>query len=131
MPFLQLGIVPEGGSSYTLPKTVGRAVANDVLLHGRTLSADEMVKHGLAAQKLDCTGDAFRTAAIELVASGVKKSAASSLVEAKRLINMEFKERLHAANNAETETVISQFSKGVPIKRFMAVAGAIGKKSKL
>jgi enoyl-CoA hydratase/carnithine racemase len=128
MPFLHLGIVPEGASSYTLPATAGRAVAKDVLLHGRVLSADEMVRHGIAARKLDCTDDAFRAAAVELVASGVAKAAFSSIVEAKRLIGAEIKERMHAANRAETDTVISQFAKGVPIKRFAAVAGSIGKK---
>eukprot|EP00672_Neobodo_designis_P025756 CAMPEP_0174846226 /NCGR_PEP_ID=MMETSP1114-20130205/12194_1 /TAXON_ID=312471 /ORGANISM="Neobodo designis, Strain CCAP 1951/1" /LENGTH=274 /DNA_ID=CAMNT_0016080491 /DNA_START=28 /DNA_END=853 /DNA_ORIENTATION=- len=128
MPFLHLGIVPEGGSSFTLPATAGRAVANDVLLHGRVLNADEMVRHGIAARKLDCTGDDFRKAAVDLVASGVKKCASSSLLEAKRLINVEHKARLHAANKAETDTVVSQFAKGIPIKRFAAVAGAIGKR---
>jgi len=46
-PFASLGIVPEGGSSYSFPKTMGKARANALLLAGDRLSAHEAWVGGL------------------------------------------------------------------------------------
>ena len=46
-PFMALGIVPEGGSSYTFPKQMGKAQANALLLAGERLSAQEAYVGGL------------------------------------------------------------------------------------
>lgn len=49
-PFVELGLVPEAGSSRLLPAAVGMAVANDVLLSGRVLTAAEALNFGLIAR---------------------------------------------------------------------------------
>jgi enoyl-CoA hydratase/carnithine racemase len=46
-PFASLGIVPEGGSSYNFPLSMGRARANALLLAGDRLSAHEAWVGGL------------------------------------------------------------------------------------
>jgi enoyl-CoA hydratase/carnithine racemase len=47
MPFVSLGLVAEGGSSYNFPRLVGHAKASEILLTGRTFSASEALEMGL------------------------------------------------------------------------------------
>jgi len=47
MPFVSLGLVAEGGSSYLFPRLVGHAKAAEILLTGRTFSATEALEMGL------------------------------------------------------------------------------------
>ncbi|MEM8997333.1 MAG: enoyl-CoA hydratase-related protein [Acidobacteriota bacterium] len=49
-PFPQVGVVPEAGSSLLLPQAVGMAWANDILIAGRTLNAEEAVAIGLVSR---------------------------------------------------------------------------------
>lgn len=44
---MPLGFVPEGGSSYTFPKLMGKQRANALLLAGDRLSTQEMYNAGL------------------------------------------------------------------------------------
>ncbi|GJD47912.1 putative enoyl-CoA hydratase echA8 [Methylobacterium crusticola] len=48
MPFVDLGLVPEAGSSYLLPRRVGLTKATELLLLGEAFGADEAVRLGLA-----------------------------------------------------------------------------------
>ena len=48
-PFVKLGVVPEAGSSVLLPRTVGMALANDIMLGGRVLTAEEALSAGLVS----------------------------------------------------------------------------------
>lgn len=47
LPFVNLGLVPEAGSSYVLPRLVGQAKAAELLLLGRMFSADEARDAGM------------------------------------------------------------------------------------
>jgi enoyl-CoA hydratase/carnithine racemase len=47
MPFVSLGLVAEGGSSYLFPRLVGHAKASEILLTGRNFTADEALQMGL------------------------------------------------------------------------------------
>jgi enoyl-CoA hydratase/carnithine racemase len=47
MPFVSLGLVAEGGSSFLFPRLVGHAKAAEILLSGRNFSADEALQMGL------------------------------------------------------------------------------------
>lgn len=49
-PFVDLGLVPEAGSSLLLPRLVGSALASDMFLTGRRLSGEEAVRFGLASR---------------------------------------------------------------------------------
>ncbi|CAN0544786.1 unnamed protein product, partial [Ectocarpus sp. 12 AP-2014] len=48
-PFFRLAIVPEFCSSLTFPETLGLARANDMLIMGRKLSAQEALSSGLVS----------------------------------------------------------------------------------
>ena len=47
MPFVSLGLVAEGGSSYLFPRLVGHAKASEILLTGRSFKSDEALQMGL------------------------------------------------------------------------------------
>ncbi len=49
-PFASLGQSPEGCSSYIFPKIMGQAKANEVLLFGRKLTAQEAFDRGLVTE---------------------------------------------------------------------------------
>ena len=47
MPFVNLGLVPEAGSSLLFPKLVGHAKASEIFLTGRSFGAEEALTMGL------------------------------------------------------------------------------------
>ncbi|CAI6007784.1 unnamed protein product [Closterium sp. NIES-65] len=49
VPFLRIALVPEFGSSVTLPQLLGRPLANDLLLTSRVLTADEACRNDVLA----------------------------------------------------------------------------------
>jgi enoyl-CoA hydratase/carnithine racemase len=51
-PFARLGVCPEGASTYYLPRLIGPARANDWLLSGRLIDADEALQTGLVNRVL-------------------------------------------------------------------------------
>lgn len=131
-PFMHLGLVPEGASSHTIPRIVGSALAMDLLLTNRKLSAAEMVSSGLASRVLPA-GDAFVPKALEIVEKGAAASAAGSLVEAKRLIRGLNAEKLRADYKVEADALVARFEGGEPMKRFAKLFMKMGerKQSKL
>ena len=52
-PFVGMGLVPDYGVSYFLPRVVGTAVALDILLTGRIVGADEALALGLVSRVVD------------------------------------------------------------------------------
>lgn len=82
-PFVQLGLVPEASSSLLLPAQVGMAVANDILLGGRKLSADEALQFGLISRVFTNADLLPQTSKIAL---GVANSAPMAVLRSKALI---------------------------------------------
>ena len=56
-PFTRLGFVPEGGSSFTFLKTMGRQRAMKLLLASERVSARDMFVHGLVTEVIEDDGD--------------------------------------------------------------------------
>ncbi|KFM72016.1 Chromodomain Y-like protein, partial [Stegodyphus mimosarum] len=52
IPATRLGYLPEGGITLTLPQLVGAGVATEMLLHGRRLTAEQALRHGLVSEVL-------------------------------------------------------------------------------
>lgn len=82
-PFVQLGLVPEAGSSMLLPASLGMAVANDVLLAGRVLTASEALNHGLVARVF---GDGELISKVQEIAQAIAASSPVALKQSKALI---------------------------------------------
>ncbi len=91
--FINIGLVPDAGSSYILPRIVGRAKAFELCAMGSKVSAKEGVELGLitkavSADQLDVTLKGYidyfakaPTKAIGLIKKMLNKSASSSLDE--------------------------------------------------
>lgn len=82
-PFVQLGLVPEAASSMLLPAVVGMAVANDVFMTGRILSAQEAHAYGLASRVF---ADDALADEVEKIAQQVAASAPTAMKKSKDLI---------------------------------------------
>ena len=50
LPEMDLGTVPAWGGSARLPRVVGREIALDMILRGRTIDGEEAHKHGLVTE---------------------------------------------------------------------------------
>ncbi len=61
LPFANLGVCPEGGSSGLLPRAIGEKMANEVLLTGRFFTAAEALNWGLINAIAD-SGKAYEKA---------------------------------------------------------------------
>jgi len=83
VPFAELGVAPEAGSSYLLPKRLGSQVAANVLLGSAWLSAEEAVSCGFALRI--CAPDALVDDALEL-ATDMAAAPLVSLRAIKRLM---------------------------------------------
>ena len=85
-PFVKLGLVPEAGSSMLLPAAMGMAVANDVMLAGRVLTANEAHQYGLVARVFP---DADLMQEVQQIAAQVANSAPSALKRSKSVIRFQ------------------------------------------
>ncbi|RON33996.1 enoyl-CoA hydratase-related protein [Pseudomonas brassicacearum] len=65
MPFVNLGLCPEFGSSLILPRLLGQAKAAELLLLGEGFSGEQAAQWGIATEALD-SGEAALTKAREM-----------------------------------------------------------------
>jgi enoyl-CoA hydratase/carnithine racemase len=55
LPFINLGLVPEGGSSLLLPRVAGSKAAHELLLFGEPFDAQAALQHGLINQIIEAS----------------------------------------------------------------------------
>ena len=85
VPFIKLGLTPEGGSSKLLARRIGMIKANDWLMTGRTILADEAFNSGLVTgvyEDIESTWKETKATAVKLA-----RSPASVLTQTKELLN--------------------------------------------
>ena len=82
-PFTKIGLVPEAASSLLIPASLGTAWANDILLAGRKLDAEEALRAGLISRVFLAEDLMQETRA---VAHNVAALAPTAMKESKRLI---------------------------------------------
>lgn len=112
LPFASLGVVPEAGSTFTLPSVMGWQAAAHVFYTAEWLSADEAVTCGLVWRTVPL--DALLDEALA-VARSIARMPIVSLVETKQLL---LATRLGLARAARTreEEVFSRLT-GAPANR--------------
>jgi len=98
MPFVNLGLVPEFGSSYLFPKNVGHRRAAELLLMGREFTAHEAMEWGVINEVAD--DPKVRAHEVALL---VAEQPPNALVQAKQLMKSPDHERLNVIMNAEGE----------------------------
>jgi enoyl-CoA hydratase/carnithine racemase len=98
MPFVSLGLVAEGGSSYLFPRLVGHAKASEILLTGRSFTSDEALQMGLINE---ISEDHF-AAAMEF-ANTLAEQPPTAVINTKALLKSGSHEALNQVMRAEGE----------------------------
>jgi 2-(1,2-epoxy-1,2-dihydrophenyl)acetyl-CoA isomerase len=80
--FARVGLVPDGGSTFTLPRLVGVGRAMRVLMTGETLDAMEAISIGLVEE---VTEDSALDSAVRRTVNALLECSASSIRSIKRL----------------------------------------------
>lgn len=89
MPFVGLGLTPEGGSSLLLPHLVGQRLASELLMLGKSFDAEYALKIGLINQI--CQANELITLAIKQ-AKQYAAQAPQAVQQAKALLKAPFKQ---------------------------------------
>jgi peroxisomal 3,2-trans-enoyl-CoA isomerase len=117
-PFSALGLVPENGSALSFAQSMGIHRANDFLMFGRKLSAQELLDAGMYNYVWEETGEAFQDKVVGFLQEQLKGNDGKSMMEMKRLQNAPIRDqRLVAVVNA-VDALAERFVEGAPKKRF-------------
>ncbi len=98
MPFVNLGLVPEAGSSILFPRLVGHQRASKVFLTGEPFSAETALEMGLIAE---ISEDPIST--ITSIAEKIAKQPPNAVIQTKALLKSELHEKVAAVMRAEGE----------------------------
>ena len=128
-PFTSLGFAPEGGSSYTFPKVMGKQHANRLLIASDKLSAREMHVSGLVTQVMEKEGKEFVDEVCE-IAKRIGEYSGESLLVTKELVNRQ-EELVERKEAGKREGVALKKALSSPeAKRMMAEFAGRGKKGR-
>ncbi len=102
MGYTQVGLSPDGSSTYFLPRIVGLRRAFELTLTNRVLSAQEALEWGIVTRVVPDAEvlEQSRTIAIQLAAGPTKALGAS-----KRLLHSSFSETLETQMEHESQTI--------------------------
>jgi 2-(1,2-epoxy-1,2-dihydrophenyl)acetyl-CoA isomerase len=100
--YAAVGLTPDCGVSYLLPRAVGMQRALDLALTGRVLSADEALEWGLVGEVVD--DDAVRERAGELAVS-LARGPAWALGQTRRLIRASAEDSRQGSADDEAATI--------------------------
>ena len=119
-PFSALGLVPENGSALSFAQSMGIHRANDFLMFGRKLTAQELLDAGMYNYVWDATGDEFQSKVVGFLEEQLKSNDGKSMMEMKRLQNAPIRDaRLIAVVNA-VDALAERFVEDAPKQRFEA-----------
>ena len=114
MPFINLGLVPEAGSSLLLPRLIGYQKAADWMLTGDTISAKDAFAAGFVSQLVP-EGEVLHTAMA--YAQKLTEKPRETLIEIKKLLRRD-EEALEERVNVELELFV-QCLNSAPAKEAM------------
>ena len=98
MPFVNLGLVPEAGSSLLFPRLVGHQIASKVFLTGKSFNATEAKEYGLIAEISDKPLEAILD-----YAKQIATQPPNAVIQTKALLKSELHEKVSAVMKAEGE----------------------------
>ena len=98
MPFVNLGLVPEAGSSLLFPRLVGHQIASKVFLTGRSFNATEAKDFGLIAEISDKPQETILD-----YAKQIATQPPNAVIQTKALLKSELHEKVSAVIKAEGE----------------------------
>lgn len=129
-PFSALGLVPENGSALSFAQSMGIHRANDFLMFGRKLSAQELLDAGMYNYVWDAVGEEFQGKVLAFLEEQLKVNDGKSMMEMKRLQNAPIRDaRLIAVVNA-VDALAERFVEDAPKQRFEVKRRELEEKSK-
>jgi 2-(1,2-epoxy-1,2-dihydrophenyl)acetyl-CoA isomerase len=102
LAYTAIGLTPDGGASWLLPRLIGLRRAQELILTNRRLSADEAAEIGLITRAVDedqLEGDA------EALVSALEVSATAALGRARRLLMESYGSSLTAQMEREAQSI--------------------------
>jgi enoyl-CoA hydratase/carnithine racemase len=105
MPFINLAVVPEFGSSCAVPATIGYLRAAELILLGLPFDAGRAAELGLVTQVVP---DQTLLATATETARRLATKPAGALQASKRLMKLPFREQIKAAMKSENEEFSEQ-----------------------
>jgi len=128
VPFSALGLVPEFGSAINFSQSLGVHRANEFLMFGRKLSAEELERWGLANRVFPAAS--FQQDVQRYLQEQLAVNDGKSMMEAKRLMNAPLRDgRMVAVQNA-MDALSERFVEGAPYERFALKRKEMEEKSK-
>jgi enoyl-CoA hydratase/carnithine racemase len=117
-PFTQLGMTPEGCSSFTFPRCMGEEGARAMLVEGRKLAANEALALGLATEVVASSEQGPEASAAPSTAEEVLRSAlvrralvvaAEWVREGRPRANVDITDQLRSTNRRESQQLADSF----------------------
>ncbi|CCX11378.1 ClpP/crotonase-like domain-containing protein [Pyronema domesticum] len=120
-PFTSLGLVAEGGASYSFIRRMGIAKANEALILSRQIPCDELVQCGFVNKVFE--KEQFQ----EKVKAYVEDTFGQhlnhdSMMKVKKLIREGWEREAEAANVREAVGGVERFTQGIPQQEFIKLA---------
>ena len=98
MPFVNLGLVPEAGSSILFPRLVGHQRASKVFLTGEPFGSEEALTMGLIAEISETPVEIAKS-----IAAKIATQPPNAVIQTKALLKSELHEKVSAVMRAEGE----------------------------
>ena len=117
LPFVNLGLVPEGGSSFLLPRLVGLQKANELLMLGEPFGPEDARALGLVSEVHE-PGALYTR--VHDRARALARQPAGALREAKRLIRSTTEDSVHEALRREAIVFAERLSSPEAMEAFQA-----------
>lgn len=109
MPFTSLGLCPEFAATFIIPQCTGRCTATELLVLGRTYSADRFCTKGFVNEVCE-DGEAFNAAMRS--AEEISFLPIDSVIKTKELIKDSFALNIEASMRKELAQIIELFRSG-------------------
>ncbi len=106
-PEITIGVIPGAGGTQRLTRAVGKAIAMEVILNNRTLSAAEALQFGLINRIVPA--EAYLDEALKL-AEEVASRAPAAIRSAKKMINQAYEQFLGEALSEEKKEFYNLFT---------------------
>ena len=107
LPETKIGVIPGAGGTQRLTRIVGKAIAMDMILSGRALTADEALAHGLVSRVTPA--ETYLATAISL-AKDIARSSRPILRLAKEAVNQAYETPLSAGIHVERRLLYATFA---------------------
>lgn len=117
LPFVNLGLVPEGGSTFLLPALTGHRNASELLLLGEPFSAERAKEAGIVNRVVPA--EELEGAALT-IAQKVAAQPAASIREAKRLLKAPTRDAVREAIEREALSFIERLTSPEAAEAFIA-----------